>query len=75
MLNPELIILDGVLEASDLLLPRIERWATSYTLADALDGVRIVASRFTTRSRIKGAPCASSMRPVAEPHARREVAR
>jgi glucokinase len=56
LLNPEMIILgSGVLEASDLLLPRIKRWAAAYAFADALQGMRIVVSRFTKRSSIKGA--------------------
>jgi len=56
LLTPELIILGGgVLEASDLLLPRIRRWAASYAFADVLQGARIVVSRFMKRSSIKGA--------------------
>ena len=56
LLDPEMIILGGgVLEASDLLLPGIRRWAASYASADVLQGARIVVSRVTKRSGIKGA--------------------
>jgi len=50
-----IILGGGVLEASDLLLPRIRRWAGSYAFAEAFRGTRLVVSRFITRSSIKGA--------------------
>ncbi len=56
LLIPEMIILSGgVPEAFDHLLPRFKRWAASYAFADVLQGTRIVVSRFTKRSSIKGA--------------------
>lgn len=56
LLNPGMIVLGGgVLEAADLLLPRIRRWAASYAFAGALRGTRLVVSRFITRSSVKGA--------------------
>lgn len=54
--NPELIILGGgVMEAGEILLEPIRRWARFYAFESALHRTRIVRSTFTKESGVLGA--------------------